>query len=34
VDRIVPVGQALQFQRFWDGYDLLQELTRHVYIGS
>jgi len=34
VDRIVPIGQALQFHRFWDGYDLLQELTRHVYIGS
>ena len=34
VDRIVPAGQALQFDRFWDGYDLLQELTRHVYIGA
>jgi hypothetical protein len=34
VDRIVPAGQALQFNRFWDGYDLLQELTRHVYIGA
>jgi hypothetical protein len=34
LDRIVPAGQALRFHRFWDGYDLLQELTRHVYIGS
>lgn len=34
VDRIVPTGQALNFHRFWDGYDLLQELTRHVYIGA
>jgi Acyl-CoA reductase (LuxC) len=34
VDRIVPAGQALQFHRFWDGYDLFQELTRHVYIGA
>lgn len=34
LDRVVPTGQALQFHRFWDGYDLLQELTRHVYIGS
>jgi hypothetical protein len=33
LDRIVPVGQALNFNRFWDGYDLLQELTRHVSIG-
>jgi hypothetical protein len=30
VDRIVPVGDALRFGRFWDGYDLLQELTRRV----
>jgi acyl-CoA reductase LuxC len=34
VDRMVPTGQALQFHRFWDGYDLFQELTRHVYIGA
>lgn len=33
IDRIVPFGQALNFSRFWDGYDLLQELTRHVSIG-
>lgn len=33
LDRIVPVGQALNFNRLWDGYDLLQELTRHVSIG-
>jgi hypothetical protein len=32
IDRIVPVGSALEFSRFWDGYDLLQELTRRVYI--
>jgi Acyl-CoA reductase (LuxC) len=34
VDRIVPFGQALNFDYRWDGYDLLQELTRHVYIGG
>lgn len=34
IDRIVPIGSAtLTFQRFWDGYDLLQELTRRVYLG-
>lgn len=33
LDRIVPFGHALNFNRFWDGYDLLQELTRHVSIG-
>jgi hypothetical protein len=32
LDRIVPLGQALTFNRFWDGYDLLQELTRRVYL--
>jgi hypothetical protein len=34
LDRVVPAGQALQFHRFWDGYDLFQELTRHVHIGA
>jgi len=34
IDRIVPIGQALQFHRFWDGYDLLQEFCRCVYIDS
>jgi hypothetical protein len=34
IDRIVPTGSALTFQRFWDGYDLLQELTRRVYLSS
>lgn len=32
IDRIVPIGQALQFQRFWDGYDLFQSLSRSVYV--
>jgi hypothetical protein len=32
VDRIVPIGHALQFHRFWDGYDLLQEFCRCVYV--
>ena len=34
IDRMVPIGQALQFHRFWDGYDLLQEFCRCVYIES
>lgn len=34
IDRIVPFGQALQFNRFWDGYDLLAELTRKVTIAT
>lgn len=32
LDRLVPLGQALTFNRYWDGYDLLQEFTRRVYI--
>ncbi|MGH9681858.1 MAG: acyl-CoA reductase [Candidatus Acidiferrales bacterium] len=32
IDRIVPMGKALTFNRFWDGYDLLAEMTRHVYV--
>lgn len=32
IDRIVPIGQALSFDRFWDGLDLLSEFTRLVHI--
>lgn len=32
LDRLVPLGQALTFNRFWDGYDLLQEFSRRVYL--
>lgn len=32
VDRIVPMGQALKFGRFWDGYDLLMSFGRHIHI--
>ncbi len=32
VDRIVPVGHALRFSRYWDGQDLLQALTRRVHL--
>jgi Acyl-CoA reductase (LuxC) len=33
-DRIVPIGEALRFDRYWDGYDLLAQFTRQVTIGS
>lgn len=33
IDRIVPIGQALNFNRFWDGNDLLLSFLRYVYIG-
>ena len=28
LDRLVPVGQALAFNNYWDGYDLLEQLTQ------
>ena len=34
VDRIVEVGSALTFGRFWDGVDLLTEFTRIVHVSS
>lgn len=32
VDRLVPVGRALDFTDVWDGYDLPRELTRIITI--
>ena len=32
IDRIVPVGQALNFSPVWDGYVLLAELTKRVVV--
>lgn len=32
IDRIVPMGQALAFDRVWDGYDILGELVRRVVV--
>jgi Acyl-CoA reductase (LuxC) len=32
LDRLVPIGQALNFNRFWDGNDLLLSFLRYVYI--
>jgi hypothetical protein len=32
LDRLVPIGEALTFNRFWDGFDLLQEFTRRIYL--
>jgi len=34
IDRMVPIGQALNFHRYWDGYDLLQHLTRRIHVRS
>jgi hypothetical protein len=32
LDRIVPFGQALAFSRYWDGHDLLAQLTRVIDV--
>ena len=34
IDRIVPFGQALAFDRFWDGFDIIASLTRTVRIDA
>lgn len=32
IDRIVPIGQALNFSPSWDGYSLLYELSKRINI--
>lgn len=32
IDRIVPIGEAMNFSNIWDGYDLLKSLTREIEI--
>ena len=32
IDRIVPVGKSLDFSLVWDGYDLINALSREVTI--
>jgi acyl-CoA reductase LuxC len=32
VDRIVPIGEALSFEVAWDGFDLIDDLTRKVSV--
>lgn len=34
IDRIVPVGQALQFHTVWDGHRLFEMFTREVHIAN
>ena len=30
VDRIVPIGNALEIGTIWDGYDIITSLTRII----
>lgn len=32
IDRIVPIGEGLQFDRIWDGHDLLFSLVKFVVV--
>lgn len=32
IDRIVPIGQALNLDVIWDGYDLISKLTRTITV--
>ena len=32
IDRIVPIGQALNFNYIWDGYNLFDELSKKVFL--
>jgi hypothetical protein len=32
IDRIVPVGQALDFSPLWDGFDLFAQLSRQIVL--
>ena len=30
IDRIVPVGRALEFDQLWDGYDLIRSMSKVI----
>lgn len=34
VDRIVPVGQTMGLEFIWDGYKMIENMTRFVYTGA
>jgi hypothetical protein len=34
IDRIVPLGEALNFNYIWDGFNLFDELSKKVYING
>lgn len=34
LNRLVPIGEALNFGRYWDGYDLLREMTQSVHVAA
>lgn len=34
VDRVVPVGKTMDFDFYWDGYNLFERMTRNIVITS
>ena len=30
VDRVVPIGRAFDMGPFWDGFDIIQSLSRRI----
>ena len=32
IDRIVPMGEVLNMDVYWDGYDIIEQLVRHIEI--
>ena len=32
VDRVVPIGRTMDFDLFWDGYDLVTGMTRRIVV--
>lgn len=32
VDRIVPIGKTMDFDLIWDGYNLVERMTRTIKI--
>jgi hypothetical protein len=34
LDRVVPIGQALEFSNIWDGYDLIDSMSRKIDVSK
>ncbi len=32
IDRVVPIGRTLDFDLIWDGYNLVERLTRSISV--
>ena len=34
VDRVVPMGHTMDLSFFWDGYDMIDTMSRYVYMSD